>query len=138
MNSLICIVFFTLFWLAVRRCVALAPSALTGLYCLYNSNTRFEIVIPLLSVCRLLSPNMGIYSSRLALLRSPRRTEKELSIVGDKVALAKEGFLKRSLGFLPWLGTWEMGETLIQPLNSKKCPCLLQVCCLRTGFQVSL
>ena len=44
---------------------------------------------------------------------------REIAIVDDKVVLTNDDFFKSSLGFLPCQRPWEMGNTLIQLLNSK-------------------
>ena len=45
---------------------------------------------------------------------------REIAIVDDNVILTNGGFSKRTLAFLPYQKPWEMGNTLIQLLNSKK------------------
>ena len=56
----------------------------------------------------------------------PEETEegphREIAIVDDNVELTNDGFSKSSLAFLPYQRAWNVGDTLIQLLNSKNSP----------------
>ena len=50
-------------------------------------------------------------------MRADYPSHREIAIVDDKGVLANDGFLKRSVGFLPRLLPWEMEKTFLQLLD---------------------
>ena len=50
-------------------------------------------------------------------MRADYPSHREIAIVDDKGVLANDGFLKRSVGFLPRLLPWEMEKTFLQLLE---------------------